>query len=290
MRLRNYNSLRNFIIAAEHDNLSAAAEELCLTKGALSHQIKGLERELGFNLFTRSSKGICLTTKGRILLHTSQTAFGQIEHQTQHLRGTQSEALTIGTTTYFASRWLSPRLMNFIRLYPEVRLLIQPTIETRDLVAKDIDLAIRWGKGGWSDHPTEKLLSCPAWPTGDRNAFEQVREFGLEHAFSRFTLLRDNPESDAWSEWYEAAGLQPGERADTLIIRDPNVRVQAVLDGQGVALNDELILPELERQRLYRLSDIELPDFGYHLVFRSDRQGNEALQQFVEWVRMEASG
>ena len=289
MRLRHYNSLRNFIVAAKFPNLTSAAEELCLTKGALSHQIKGLESELGFSLFARSSRGIELTEKGRILLNSCQTAFAQIEHQAQALRAGPDDSLTIGTTTYFASRWLSPRLMNFIRLHPHVRLLIQPTIETGDLEAKDIDLAIRWGAGGWTDHRTEKLLASPAWPTGDRHAFEQVQKYGLEQAFSNFTLLRDHPESDAWSAWYAAAGLQSGERADTLIIRDPNVRVQAVLDGQGVALNDELVKPDLDRQRLFRLSEVELAEFGYHLVFREDRKDKEAVRQFVEWVRAEAA-
>lgn len=288
MRLRHYNSLRNFVVAAQFPNLAAASEELCLTKGALSQQIKGLEEELGFRLFVRSSRGIELTEKGRILLNSCQTGFAQIEHQAKVLRSGPDDTLTIGTTTYFASRWLSPRLMNFIRLHPKVKLLIQPTIETGDLEANDVDLAIRWGTGGWTDHPTEKLLACPAWPTGDAQAFDTVERFGLEEAFGRFTLLRDHPESDAWSAWYEAAGLSSGERADTLIIRDPNVRVQAVLDGQGVALNDALVKTEMDQRRLFRLSEVELPDFGYHLVFRKDRQDKEAVQSFVEWVRSEA--
>ena len=75
---------------------------------------------------------------------------------------------------------------------------------------------------------------------------------GLEAAFSQLTLLRDREGSNAWTEWYQKAGLTPLERADTLIVPDPNVRVQAVADGQGVALNDELVEREMSDGKLFR--------------------------------------
>ena len=285
MRLRHYNHLRNFVVTARHDSLATAADELCVTKGALSHQIRNLEDELGFKLFERHPKGIALTDKGSSFLGTCKSAFDQIEREAVALRETADQTLTIGTTTYFASRWLSPRLMDFIRQHPEIRLRIQPTIETTDLPRQGIDLAIRWGNGGWTDYQYEKLFACPAWPTGNQEAMQQVAENGLEYAFSSFTLLRDHQESDAWSQWYQKAGLTPEERADTLIVRDPNVRVQAVLDGQGVALNDDLVGQDIRERRLFRLSEVELEDYGYFLVFRDDRAGNEAVAQFVDWIK-----
>jgi len=93
---------------------------------------------------------------------------------------------------------------------------------------------------------------------------------GLETSFSGFTLLRDSDDSNAWTQWYEIAGLVRPERFDTLIIPDPNVRLQAVLDGQGVALNDELVSAELDSGKLFRLSEAELSDNGYFLAYNDN--------------------
>lgn len=285
MRLRYYDSLRNFIIAAKHDNFTAAAEELCLTKGALSHQIKNLEAELKFDLFKRHSKGIVLTESGRSLLATCQSAFGQIEQRAIELNPTNAKlTLTVGTTTYFASRWLSPRLMDFIRKHPDIRLRIQPMIDLLNFQEQGIDIAIRWGDGNWEDCYIEKLFNCPAWPTGDLEARKSVERDGLEAAFSKFTLLRDREGSNVWSEWYQKAGLTPLDRADTLIVPDPNVRVQAVADGQGVALNDKLIEREIADGSLYRLSDVQLDHYGYFVAIEEHRKSESIIANFTDWL------
>jgi len=285
MRLRQYDSLRNFLIVARHTSLASAAEALGLTKGALSHQIRRLEAELGFAVFERHSRGIRLSPKGKELLAAAQHAFGQIEEKTLELSGPQDRTLTIGVTTYFASRWLSPRLMDFMRKHPGIRLRIQPMIDLLDLRKEGVDLAIRWGNGQWSDCQIERLFLCPAWPTGNKEAIERVEKDGMDAAFADFTLLRDHEDSDAWSEWYERAGLLPKRHTDTLIIPDPNVRVQAVLDGQGVALNDDLVEQEIKNGTLFRLSPVELSDYGYFLSYEPSATQNPDVTAFMQWLK-----
>jgi len=285
MRFRHFDNLRVFNIVARHGSFSSAAEELHLTKGAVSHQIRQLETELGFDLFKRLPRGISLTPNGRELLGATQSAFGGLEKKIDELRQSKSRTLTIGVTTYFASRWLSPRLMDFMRAHPDIRLRVQPMIDLRNLKAEGVDLAIRWGNGGWNDVRIEKLFACPAWPCGDANALSQVRDLGLGAAFEQFTLLRDRQDSTAWSQWFEAAGLPYMGQTDSLIIPDPNVRVQAVIDGQGVALNDMLVEAEIQAGRLHRLFDAELSDFGYYLAYPSDAMSNPDVGAFADWLR-----
>ncbi len=284
MRLRYYDNLRNFIVVARHESFASAADQLCLTKGALSHQIRLLEDEIGFALFERHARGIRLTAKGKDFLATARLSFGEIERKAQELAEVHENTLTIGVTTYFASRWLSPRLTEFIKAHPEMRLRIQPMIELFDLRKQGVDLAIRWGNGRWNDCEIEKLLDCPAWPTGNMEAYERVQREGLDAAFSSFTLLRDRDDSNAWSEWYRKAGLRANQRADTLIIPDPNVRVQAVIDGQGVALNDDLVAREIEDEKLIRLSSVELSDFGYFIAYEPDTLGGPDVSDFIGWL------
>ncbi len=285
MRFRHFDNLRVFNIVAEHGSFSSAAEELHLTKGAVSHQIRQLEAELEFDLFKRLPRGISLTPKGQELLGATQTAFGGLEKKIEDLRQSNSRTLTIGVTTYFASRWLSPRLMDFMRAHPDIRLRVQPMIDLHNLKAEGVDLAIRWGSGNWSDVEIEKLFTCPAWPCGDANAVNQVRDLGVEAAFEQFTLLRDRQDSTAWSQWFKVAGLPYLGQADTLIIPDPNVRVQAVIDGQGVALNDMLVDADIKAGTLHRLSDTELSDFGYYLAYPSDAMSNPDVVAFADWLK-----
>ncbi|MEM9277041.1 MAG: LysR family transcriptional regulator [Pseudomonadota bacterium] len=284
MRFKTFDDLRSFLVVARHNSLSAAAENLHLTKGALSQQIKRLETELGFAVFDRHPRGIKLTSKGTELLETAEQSFRQIETKVSQLAEVTDHPLTIGVTTYFASRWLSPRLMDFMQVHPEIRLRIQPMIDLSNFAGRDVDVAIRWGNGQWTDCEILRLLNCPAWPTGNQEAYQSVRKRGLKEAFEGFTLLRDREDSNAWSEWYAKAGLSETMRLDTLIIPDPNVRVQAVIDGQGVALNDDLITDEISNGRLVRLSPVELSDYGYFLAFEESAVTKPEVVAFIEWI------
>jgi DNA-binding transcriptional LysR family regulator len=288
MSFRYYDNLRVFNVISGHDSFSSAAEELHLTKGAISHQIKLLEMELGFPLFLRHPRGISLTVKGKELLATTQISFDNIEQKIRSLRQADVRTLTIGVTTYFASRWLSPRLMDFMRMYPDIRLRVQPMVDLTNLKGEGIDLAIRWGNGKWDDVAIQPLFICPAWPAGNLDALNRMQGNDIEKAFEGFTLLRDHDDSTAWSEWYAAVGLPYQRHADTLIIPDPNVRVQAVIDGQGVALNDELVEAEITAGKLHRLSNIELSDFGYFLAFPAGAMSNPDIEAFASWIKRKA--
>lgn len=99
------------------------------------------------------------------------------------------------------------------------------------------------------------------------------------------TLLRDHDDSNAWTDWQQAAGLPQQARRDALIIPDPNVRVQAVIDGQGIALMDAMIARELEEAKLFRLSDHALTDYGYFLVRPRQSRLQSSVEAFADWLQ-----
>ncbi len=288
MRFRSYDSLRLFDVVARHLSFTAAAEELNLTKGAVSYRIDRLEQDLGFPVFTRRHRGIALTEKGKRLWHASQAAFHDLDREIAVLRRDGPGPITIGLSTYFASRWLSPRLMTFIAGHHGIALRLQPLIDLTDLRAQNIDMAIRWGKGDWRDVEIEPLLPCPAFATAGAAIAEQVAETGLEAALPGAPLLHDRDGSEAWRDWHEASGLPYRAGRDELVIPDPNVRVQAVIDGQGLALNDDLVTAELSGRRLFRISTIELTDYGYFLAYPKGALESPALKAFRDWIVAEA--
>lgn len=247
--------------------------------------MKRLEAELGFELFRRNPRGIVLTVNGRELLAIAEQSFARIETKIAQLSSVKDYSLTIGVTTYFASRWLSPRLMEFMREHPQIRLRIQPMVDLINFTDEDIDIAIRWGNGKWQDRQIEELFICPAWPTGNQASYEAVKREGVEKAFANFTLLRDREDSNVWSEWFLAAGLDETIRLDTLTILDPNVRVQAVSDGQGIALNDDLVKDEIENGKLYRLSPVALNSYGYFLAYNEANIQKPEVVHFINWIK-----
>ena len=293
MRFRNYDSLRSFVVVARHLNMGKAAVELNLTKGAVSYQIQQLEIELGFTVFSRIKRQLQLTEQGQALLQRSLGMFESVENEILRLRHRVNSRITIGMATYFASRWLSPRLMHFITEYPEIQLRIQPLVDLHDLTNHDIDIAIRWGKGDWRDQgmEVESVFQCPARLTASSDIGDDIQARGLEASIYDYVLLDDRENSTAWQDWFERAGLEWRPGAANLVIPDPNVRVQAVKDGQGIGLYDELVQDEIVAGNLYQDQTVELSEYGYFLIYpKSSHIDQQSLiEVFREWILEEAA-
>ena len=286
MRFRSYDSLKIFDTVARSLSMTKAADEVHQSKGSISYQVGKLEADLGFRLFERAHATLELTEEGRRLWHVSQTALSQIDREIEDLRGTTSGAVTIGALTYFSSRWLSPRLTRFFEANPGISLRIEPLNSVDMMRSLKIDMAVLWGIGGWEGHKSELLLSLPAVPTANRVLAEQVKQLGLAEAVRQLPLLGDSSGDAGWRAWHKAAGLPYAPSRSSLTIPDSNSRVQAVVDGQGIALWDDLVASEFGNGTLVRLSDVRVENAGYFLVF-TDQPMSQSAEAFLDWLRVE---
>ena len=288
MSFRSFDNLKTFDVIARHMSLTQAADELHLSKGALSYQVKKLEQELGFKVFDRINNKIKLTIKGKSLLLTTREALKSLEEEITHLREADSPHITIGMSTYFASRWLTPRLMKFTSVNTNIGLRIQPTMGLATPGDSGLDMVIRWGDGTWQDLQHELLFNCPAMATAGKSLAKKFKQFGLQDTLAATTLLHDFEGSTSWAQWHTLAGLNLCDSVETLVIPDPNVRVQAVINGQGMALNDFLVSDEINRGNLIQISEVELSDYGYYLAYQSDAMQNPYLKSFRDWLIKES--
>ena len=286
MRFRSYDSLKIFDTVARSLSMTKAADEVHQSKGSISYQVGKLEADLGFRLFERAHATLELTEEGRRLWHVSQTALSQIDREIEDLRGTTSGAVTIGALTYFSSRWLSPRLTRFFEANPGISLRIEPLNSVDMMRSLKIDMAVLWGIGGWEGHKSELLLSLPAVPTANRVLAEQVKQLGLAEAVRQLPLLGDSSGDAGWRAWHRAAGLPYAPSRASLTIPDSNSRVQAVVDGQGIALWDDLVASEFGDGTLVRLSDVRVENAGYFLVF-TDQPMSQSAEAFLDWLVVE---
>lgn len=185
MHPRIYQSIRVFTHVSEFLNLSNAARRLNMTKGAVSYHIKQLENSLGFEVFERTAQGLRLTVKGEALYAAARPKFERLDQQITELRAEQRQ-LTVGMTTYFASRWLASRLMRFTSANPRIRLRIQPTEGLIDLEREQLDLAIQWGSSSRAGESAELLFNCPSFATCGATIHHAASGKKLEEVVARY--------------------------------------------------------------------------------------------------------
>src|SRR3989440_6760678 len=164
-RLPSLNVLKAFEAAARHESFTRAAEELCVTQGAVSHQVKALEAELGIKLFNRKRQRLVITEAGREYLAVVRDALDRIAVGTERLVQRQtSGVLTVSTSPDFAAKWLVHRLGRFAEAHPDIDLRVSATMHQVDFAREEVDLAVRHGDGNWAGLGAVRLCSEQLFP------------------------------------------------------------------------------------------------------------------------------
>lgn len=275
------NALRAFEAAARHLSFTRAADELCVTQAAISHQVKGLEDRLGVALFRRSNRGLKLTDEGVALAPTLFEAFGAIDRLFEQFEaGGLSEVLTVSVVGTFVVGALLERLPAFRAEHPLVDLRILTNNNKVDIVAEGLDYAIRFGDGAWHGCEAELICAAPLSPLCAPALAGQLAE---PADVLRLTLLRSYRPQD-WLYWFKAAGLEPvnlrGPLFDSSLIM-----AQAAMRGEGVALAPPgLFRRELESGQLVRPFATEADLGGYWLTRLKSRAPTAGMRAFRVWL------
>src|SRR5262252_1610579 len=149
-RLPPLNNLKAFEAAARHESFTRAAEELCVTQGAVSQQVKALEESLAIKLFNRERQRLIITEAGRDYLTIVRDALDRIAVGTELLLQRQNAGmLTVSTSPDFAAKWLVHRLGHFAEAHSEIDLRVSATLHHVDFAREEVDLAVRHGDGNW---------------------------------------------------------------------------------------------------------------------------------------------
>lgn len=277
------NALRAFDAAARLGSFKAAANELGVGATAVSHQIRGLEAQLGFALFERRARHIVLTEAGERLALSTTRAFRDLEDALAELRD-EGATLTVSTTPAFAALWLAPRLFAFEARYPELRMRVDSSTDRVDLERdRRVDVVIRYGApaAAAAQHLVfqERIGAYAAPALVDR--LENPLEAPLIATQWRNPALCEM----GWSAWMEAAGL-PRPEAVRRFDQEHHV-AQAGLAGQGVILISDLLVAELVQRGWLRAvrPEIGLPGLSYAVLTRPGRPETRKIDRFVAWLK-----
>ncbi len=290
-RLPPLNALKAFEAAARHESFTRAAEELCVTQGAVSHQVKALEAELGMKLFNRERQRLAITDAGRAYLVVVRDAFDRIASGTERLLQRQSGgALTVSTSPNFAAKWLVHRMGRFAEAHPEIDLRVSASLQHVDFAREDIDLAIRHGDGTAPGLHVTRLCVEQLFPVcspkllGGRGPLRTPAELG------RFQLLHVN-DRQGWSQWLDFAGVTGVDPSRGPVLNQASMAIDAAVDGQGVALaRTALAAWDLIGGRLVRPFAMAMPvAFAYWIVCPRATAKLPKIAAFSDWLLAEAA-
>src|SRR3954464_6645198 len=150
-RLPPLSALRPFEAAARLESFSRAAEELSLTHGAVSHQVRALEEHLGTPLFSRQGKRVTVTPAGRAFAEAVRNALQEIARAADVAAAKpRGNRLSVSVLPSFAARWLMPRMIRFMDAHPDIEINVDATTGLANFAAEEVDIAIRFGRGPWA--------------------------------------------------------------------------------------------------------------------------------------------
>lgn len=296
------NALRAFEAAARRLSFTKASEDLDVTPGAISQQVKILEDWVGQPLFRRLGRAVELTDAARIALPLLIEGFEKVDEAARQLRlPLRRERVSVSAAPSFAAKWLVPRLESFQNQYPDIQIWVSADINLVDFTAADVDVAIRYGPGFYEGVISEKLMSEEVFPVCSPSLLSKGQEIKSPKDILSFMLLHDaSPDADAscpdWTMWLAARGVNGVKANQGLRFNLSSMAIDAAVAGQGIALakraiaaadlaNGRLIAPfgtGSDRAQTDRLSS------SYWLVRPKGRTLTNSVKAFLDWIRQQA--
>lgn len=283
-------ALRTFEAAARLLSFKLAATELAVTATAVSHQVKALERHVGYALFERVPRGVRLTEKGARLFAGVHGALLDVAQTLDALRAAPaSGALTLSTTHSFAALWLVPRLGRFYAAFPQYQLNLNTSPETVDLLRDaSVDLAIRYSRSRWPG--LHAACSLQEW-FGVYGAPALAARPGRRAPSLVTVRWRDSQlYEQGWLDWCEAAGLPSWRKPAALhAYEEEHYALQAAIAGQGLVLASSVMVSDSVAAgtlAAYR-PEVRVAGAAYTALCAPGRERHPPVKAFLGWLRKE---
>ena len=288
-RLPPLRALKGFEAATRHQSIRDAADELCLTHPAISHQVQLIEDALGVTLFKQEGRHIVSTEEGRVLYPYVRSAFEALLEGVEAVhRHALDKPLRVHTYVTASIRWLAKRVPQFLQAHPEIKL----TLST---------CAVEWE---FDDvHSDVGLVYCEEVPDPAKYHWVPLFDYGLFAVCSPEFFARLGPDATTadlmrqplvaiytevqnWEHWFTSAGVTFEPKAPYLMVDTLAVALEMALNGEGVALvNGPFVDQDLAAGRLVRPSEhIAVCPGAWGLICRKDMKENLRIRTFIEWM------
>jgi len=286
------NALRAFEAVSRHGNVSKAAQELCVSQGAVSQQLRNLEDSLGRELFIRTPNSITLSQDGETFAGVVQQALMDIANAAGAFSGTDTQRkITISMSKGFAVKWVMPNLGNFYDSFPEVTVAIDESIELVTFKNDGIDAAIRYCDGEFDDldnvllfRPHIYAVASPEY-IAEHGKLESLTEPGdnclIDHHYNEKGISAQHIH---WVDLVSASRIVP--EIPHIVLPDEHQSFNAAIQGRGIALvPNHLMEEELETGKIEYANPRPVPGrFSYYFVSPKNTRPGKALLDFRDWL------
>ena len=280
-------ALRAFAAFAEKRNVVEAGATLNVSHAAISQQLRALEKHMGVALLDRSGKALTLTSDGEHLARALQLGFGAIAAAVGDLaRLGQDRPVHVSLTSSFAASWLMPRLPTFRAMHPEVNLILNPTFEVVELHPGGVDVAIRYGAGGWSGVHSEMFLQSPMVIVASPTLLGGKTDWSPSE-LAELPWLEEVGTTEATS-WLSERGAGPKRGAGRTQLPG-NLLLDGLRSGQGIAVTvRQFVEADIVAGRIVELFT-EPDSRGYYIV-TSKSALRPAVKTFLGWLKRQVRG
>jgi LysR family glycine cleavage system transcriptional activator len=292
-------SIRAFEAAARLGGFARAADELCVTPGAVAHQIRVLEDWLGAVLFVRRARHVELTDVGRAYCAQVGTLLDELERaSTEVRRWSDDEGVTISALPSLVTRWLMPRLADFRREHPDVDVRVLASVPPVDFARDHVDLAIRLGAGPYAGLTATPLFDEQFVAVASPALLDRVGRPAAPDDVLTMPLLHDEyepriPEQMDWARWFALRGVSvPSQKVLAgLRFSHSYLTIEAAVAGQGVALQSDVLVDDLLTQR--RLEVVCAPPaqgaYRYTLLGNARAGERPRVKKLAAWLVEQAA-
>jgi LysR family glycine cleavage system transcriptional activator len=286
-RIAPLNPLRAFEAAARHLSFTQAADELCVTQGAVSRSVKALEDYMGEPLFERCHNGLLLSEKSDMLAHRLTDIFDRLSAATAEFRGQKSTSiLTLRTYTSFMIGFLLPNLANFQMHHPKIKVRLISGTDSVELSRSQEDVRIRYGHGQWRGVESTLLFRDQLRPVCSPKLLDPAKRPYPISVLKDHVLLHQEFRHNDWPDWLARAGGEDITAKSNVTFEELSVAYQAAISGAGIVVAQcPYFLREIAEGQLFEPFDEVLHrDLGYYLTIPHERRDASQVVAFKDWL------
>lgn len=278
------NSLKAFEATARLQSFTKAAEELNVTRAAVSQQVKSLEAYLDATLFERNGAQLNLTQAAHEYLPVVSHVFQSLSAATQHLFSRQQQAqLSLHVAHSFCSQWLMPRLADFHRQHPKISFKVSTTANAMPSNSDIADVEIINGYGEWQSQQAIQLTR-ENWIVVASPGFLHLNPVRDLADLIRLPKLATGGYQETWQCWLEQQGYQGTSIKLTGEFEHSLLAIEAAVNQLGVLLvRDLLVEDHLQQGTLVKVGEWSMPSRGAHYMIIRDEE-KPHVKAFVDWV------
>lgn len=280
------NPLRSFAVASRHKTFTAAAQELGVSQVAISRQISILEDFLDVSLFERGVRSAKLTELGRSFGLEIAGLFDDLERATQRIISHETEGtVNLRVHPTFAHHWLLPKLLDFTRTYPDIRIRFDTRVEPLDFRGTHLDVALQLGTGDWRDSRTRKLWDEEVDVVCSQGYLDSVGGLSGPQDVTRCELLHSRYRRRAWEFWARAVNVDMdfnrGIDFETSLLS-----FSAAQQGFGLAIGQLGLLDDLiAGGQLVRPLNMRIPTgAAFYVIWPTTVSVSVKTRRFIDWL------